>query len=214
MTSHYNTPSFAGVYRITCKKSRRSYVGSSKNVAARWKRHGYELKAGKHHSRHLQRAWDKHGKEAFEFVVLEVVTDQPLHEREQHYMDKLKPAFNNTPVAGPPVVHSAASRAKISAAAKRTWACPERRRKQSERVKAAGAPPGMSKRILDLWADPAYREKIAANHRNYTAFGVAGSLKELARAHGVKYNMVKDRVGRFGWDIERALTQPKRKGGL
>lgn len=49
------------------------YVGSSINIASRWRQHKRALDAGNHRSKHLQNAWNKHGHEAFAFEVLEHV---------------------------------------------------------------------------------------------------------------------------------------------
>src|SRR5690606_34420785 len=53
----------SGIYEIHCTKSGRRYVGSAVNFSARWRLHYTQLCAGKHHSRHLQRAWNKYGED-------------------------------------------------------------------------------------------------------------------------------------------------------
>jgi group I intron endonuclease len=64
------------------------------------------LKKGMHHSRILQRAWDKHGADSFVFQILETVADRSdLLSREQHHIDRLNAAhprlgYNVCPVAG------------------------------------------------------------------------------------------------------------------
>jgi group I intron endonuclease len=59
-----------GVYRITCLPSGRVYIGSSIDIAKRFSEHRSSLRAGRHHSLLMQRAWDKHGREAFQFKPL------------------------------------------------------------------------------------------------------------------------------------------------
>lgn len=73
---------------IRCKVSGKVYVGSSRNIEDRWRRHKGELRLGKHHSFKLQAAWNKHGEEAFEFTVLEVVSNGFISIVEQAYINK------------------------------------------------------------------------------------------------------------------------------
>jgi|688.fasta_scaffold627511_1 hypothetical protein len=60
----------SGVYAIKHRESGRCYVGSSKDMVRRMKLHQYFLDKNVHHSTKLQRAWNKYGKEAFEFSML------------------------------------------------------------------------------------------------------------------------------------------------
>jgi len=49
------------------------YIGCSKNVEKRWHKHSMDLLDNKHHNIHLQRAWNKYGKESFEWnIILEL----------------------------------------------------------------------------------------------------------------------------------------------
>lgn len=87
----------SGIYRIRNVVNGHSYIGSSNNVGKRWRSHVGYLKRGKHQSIKLQRAWDKHGQDAFLLEVLEEVSDEgKLLEREQHYLDIAKPVYNMT----------------------------------------------------------------------------------------------------------------------
>jgi len=79
------------IYVITNTKTSGAYIGSSNGeVGYRWTRHRKDLKAGKHHSKHLQRAWDKYGLAAFHIKVLETVDSSELLQREQFYLDDRK----------------------------------------------------------------------------------------------------------------------------
>ena len=69
------------------------YVGSTrqKPFTQRWEHHRWALRAGCHGNRYLQRAWNKYGADAFEFVVLEIVEDsQSVHNREHHWLDNYR----------------------------------------------------------------------------------------------------------------------------
>lgn len=57
-------------YIIKCKVSGKNYYGSTSNFKKRVTQHKYLLLRNRHHSTHLQKAWDKYGEAAFEFSIL------------------------------------------------------------------------------------------------------------------------------------------------
>lgn len=60
-----------GVYQILCVPTGKVYVGSSKDIQRRWRHHRGALNNRCHGNEYLQRSWDKYGKGAFTFCVLE-----------------------------------------------------------------------------------------------------------------------------------------------
>lgn len=90
----------SGIYQIKNKINRKSYIGSSVRLNKRWKRHLTDLKCNVHHSLALQRAFHKYGSDNFEFNILENCEETVLLEREQYYLDTLKPEYNICSVAG------------------------------------------------------------------------------------------------------------------
>lgn len=78
-----------GVYQIKNTVNNKIYIGSSKHINKRWKEHINSLNNNCHCNSYLQKDWNKYGKDAFEFSVLEN-TEEYL-EREQYYLDSLKP---------------------------------------------------------------------------------------------------------------------------
>lgn len=88
-----------GVYRITNTITGDSYVGSSRHVYDRWHEHRRALRKGIHINSYLQRAWDKHGEDAFVHSVLEECSLDVVIEREQHWIDMLLPAYNLRKIA-------------------------------------------------------------------------------------------------------------------
>lgn len=82
------------------------YIGSTVSFRKRWQRHKCSLRKGGHHSKHLQRAWDKYGAAAFKFEIVEVVSNEnDLVAREQAYFDEFTPhnpevGYNICPTAG------------------------------------------------------------------------------------------------------------------
>lgn len=85
----------SGIYKIQHISSGKFYIGSSKNIEARWKAHSFELSNNKHGNLKLQNAWNKYGASSFLFIVLEFVEDLDLLlVKEQQYIDSLKPFYN------------------------------------------------------------------------------------------------------------------------
>jgi group I intron endonuclease len=80
----------SGIYKITNLVNGKYYVGSSKNIQRRWHDHKSMLSRGRHDNPHLQSSWCKHGKESFEFVVVENVPTENLLTVEQRYLDEAK----------------------------------------------------------------------------------------------------------------------------
>ena len=95
-------PDKCGVYRACCLPTGKIYVGSSVKIEARWSGHKKLLQKGRHTSRHFQHAWDKYGHEAFSFEIIEECLRDKLLEREQYWIDNLKPELNITTKAGRP----------------------------------------------------------------------------------------------------------------
>lgn len=151
MQSLSRTPS---IYQIRHIESSKVYVGSAINPQKRCKEHGNALLAGRHHSRYLQRAWNKYGEGAFIFEIIEpVLFVEDLITREQHWIDTLQASnarygYNVSPTAGSPlgVKHTDETRAKTSERSKAQFTDPAQRIKQSELKKAQFADPHVQKR--------------------------------------------------------------------
>lgn len=120
----------SGIYVIT-SLSGKQYVGSAVSFSARWRLHQHYLRKGQHHSSHLQRAWNKHGEEAFVFSVLFICANPDLLFYEQRAINVLQPEYNVCKIAGSSlgVVRSAETRAKLSATKQQT--SPETRAKMA-----------------------------------------------------------------------------------
>lgn len=63
------------IYAIRNKDSGKAYIGSAVDRCRRWKYHKNRLRLGKHHSQYFQNAWNLHGGDAYEWVVLEDLTE-------------------------------------------------------------------------------------------------------------------------------------------
>lgn len=80
----------SGIYKITNIVNNKVYIGQSIDL---WTRinEGYlqKLPKGNSHNIHLQRSWDKYGKESFKFEVLEYIDNYKLlNERETYWIQK------------------------------------------------------------------------------------------------------------------------------
>jgi group I intron endonuclease len=81
----------SGIYKITNKNNGKFYIGSSKHLDRRWWEHQNDLIKNEHINPKLQHAWNYHGKDAFEFTIIENVEESKLFEREQFYIDTFRP---------------------------------------------------------------------------------------------------------------------------
>lgn len=88
-----------GIYVIINRLNGKTYVGSAVKFSRRWKKHIRDLRMNKHHSRHLQSAWNKYG-DVFSFTVERWCAKEDLIRFEQEVIDTLKPEYNVSPTAG------------------------------------------------------------------------------------------------------------------
>lgn len=109
----------SGIYEILNTVNGKRYIGQASNFKKRWIRHQNELKNGKHHSHHLQHAWNKYGATVFKFSVLLICKAEKaiLTFYEQQCFDAFHPEYNIQPAAGSPLgmKHGPEFSAKISA---------------------------------------------------------------------------------------------------
>ena len=84
------TQKTTGIYAIRHIDSDWAYIGSSKSIQARWRGHKADLRLNRHHSPHLQNAWNKYGENAFVFEILETCFNDPviLYHREQVWINR------------------------------------------------------------------------------------------------------------------------------
>lgn len=90
----------SGIYAILNIYNEKYYVGSAMNLQKRWYEHLRTLKFNKHFNVLLQRTYNKYWTNPFIFTVLEHCDNKKLIEREQYWIDKLRPEYNLSPSAG------------------------------------------------------------------------------------------------------------------
>ena len=67
-----------GIYIIKNMVNNKVYIGQSVNIDKRWYDHINALDNHSHYNYHLQAAWDKYGKDAFVFDVVELCGKERL----------------------------------------------------------------------------------------------------------------------------------------
>lgn len=113
----------SGVYCIENVTNGRRYIGSAVDIQKRWKEHRRGLSEGRHHSRFMQRCWDKYGEAAFSFRILIFCAREHVLMYEQILLDAWKPEYNTSPTAGSQFGyrHSEETRAKMSEARRKDF---------------------------------------------------------------------------------------------
>ena len=83
----------AGIYKVTNNITGDFYIGSSKDIEKRWADHKSPSKWKLRPGMKLYQAFIKYGLNNFTFDIIEETAE--LHNREQYYIEQLKPSYNN-----------------------------------------------------------------------------------------------------------------------
>ena len=90
----------SGIYQIQSKANpERKYIGSSRRTGRRWVEHLFLLRKGEHHSKKLQRHYNKYGEADLSFSILLGCSEESRIEIEQFFFDTYRPYFNSVYVA-------------------------------------------------------------------------------------------------------------------
>jgi hypothetical protein len=88
------------IYAIVSIRMGAKYIGSTYDFKGRRRSHETRLQRGAHPCWRLQEAWYREGSDGFSWMVLERVFDlKQLTSREQYWIDKEKPEYNDDPLA-------------------------------------------------------------------------------------------------------------------
>ena len=79
-----------GIYKICNIKNNKIYIGSSTNLNSRKYKHFWMLDNNIHDNEYLQHSYNKHGKESFQFIVVESCSPDDLIIKENFYITKYK----------------------------------------------------------------------------------------------------------------------------
>lgn len=139
---------FPAIYTITHTASGKTYVGQTTNLRIRWMLHRSDLRKGKHRNIYLQNAWNKHGKDAFEFSVYRNMSDVPpeqladaLNRAEIELLSSILEPYNLMEAGVSGMVAGAETREIWSQQRTALWATPEHRAKQRASILALYANP-------------------------------------------------------------------------
>ena len=93
---NYKLKNKSGIYSFLNLVNGKRYVGSSVDLYNRLHEHVHNLKNNKAHNAHFQNAWNKYGEDNFIYNIIEFCDADIRFDREQHYIDSLKPEYNLT----------------------------------------------------------------------------------------------------------------------
>jgi group I intron endonuclease len=83
-----------GVYRLQNIITGRFYIGSTKNIYARFYRHMQCLRQKIYDNERIKEDNEKHGKKSFIFGVVEYCDENQILDREKYYFDLWQPQYN------------------------------------------------------------------------------------------------------------------------
>jgi group I intron endonuclease len=202
----------SGIYQIKNLVNEKIYIGSSNHLYRRYTDHLRLLNRGSHFNPKLQASWNKYGKDAFEFSVLEYCLPVRLVELEQLYINRLHPYFNismevgipNTPKAGTPEAAARYIKVRKSIQQNGTFESKEHHDLMSglmwERWQDDDYRKSRSSETTQLWNDQEYREKQKHSHRKIDSSGreyirnlisMGAKMKSLAKNFGVSYETIR-----------------------
>lgn len=75
-----------GIYAIHNKINDKYYIGQAIDINERWIQHRSRLKCKTHENKHLQSAYNKYSKDAFEYFIVEECSTEQLDEKEIYYV--------------------------------------------------------------------------------------------------------------------------------
>ena len=147
-----------GIYEIVNLFNGVRYVGSSVSFNKRWSQHRTDLRRGIHHSKYLQRSWNKYGPDQFLFRAIEIIESpnrQKLIDREQYHFNQMaKDRFNVCPIAGSRlgVPQSEAARAAMSRFHSQHWKDPENLARRAAAISAGYTAESRARKSADATA--------------------------------------------------------------
>ena len=89
-----------GIYKIINTVTKDFYIGSSKNIKQRWANHKCKSTWNKHPNNPMYLDMKKYGVDKFELQILEEAEVEQLKEKEQQFIETLKPIYNNNNANG------------------------------------------------------------------------------------------------------------------
>jgi len=90
----------SGVFRIMNRKNGKFFIGSSRDLEAKWRAQEFQLNMGSHQNTLLQQEWKVYGPENFVYEILEEIKkddviamdeQRMLKNLEKKYLDQFQP---------------------------------------------------------------------------------------------------------------------------
>lgn len=169
---------FNGVYKITNIVNNKIYIGSCSSktfLYERLKHHEQDLINNKHCNKYLQRAFNKYKIDNFYYEIIEVCNSENCIEKEQYWINLLKPHYNLCKKAGSSfgVICEQETKDKIRDANKLWWSKKENKEKMKIAFKKAIRKPkkikvkkefhGHCKKVLNLETNEIYNSVMEAS---------------------------------------------------
>jgi group I intron endonuclease len=152
------------IYKIRNVVNQKFYVGSTINMKERARTHRNKLRAGKHHTPHLQAAWSKYGEECFVFEVVEAVASvELLQDAEDVWL---------AAHVGQPHCYNAGLRSGAPWRGIRKEDHPSYGRPKTPEEAAA-----ISAGVLKRYEDPAYTPRLGKQHTEETKAKISAKVR-------------------------------------
>lgn len=179
----------SGVYAIKNSINGKVYVGSTVDFSRRFRDHSRALCNGTHCNKHLQSAWQKHGPDAFEFQIVEQVSDvSALIEREQAWIDSMGADYNLCKKAGNTLGRRLSEDAKrrIAEAGRNRSEETLRRMSESARARAVCGSPDVVAAMTAVNMGNKYRQGILHTEETRLKMSLASKGKPKSPEHRAK----------------------------
>lgn len=190
------------IYVIYNTINRKVYVGSAVSFYSRRAIHNKRLQNNQHHSRHLQSAWNKYGRESFEFFVVEYCDKSETLITEQGWIDSCRAAesgfgYNINPNAASwlGAKHSEETRQKLSRLATGRK-MPKKLLEKLVRLNSGPHPEWRRKKKLGDGNPNAKLKKVDVQKIKQLLEG-GGNVARIAEMFSVTYNAI--------WEINRGI---------
>jgi len=183
----------SGIYRIINSVNGNIYIGSSVDLIRRRKQHFIALLNNKHFNNHLQSAYNKYGECNFEFEVIENIDfcedlQEKLLEREQYYLDLLKPEYNICRIAGSfGMQQTEETKHKISNSTKGV----KKSKEHAENIRNAQRGKNLTEEHRKKLSDSEKNRKSVSHKSSIIIDGVTyDSIKIASELTGINYNII------------------------
>lgn len=184
-----------GIYEIKNLSNGKRYIGSAVDFGNRWRVHAQSLKRGDHHSRALQRAWNKYSPAAFQFNRLIVCSKENLIMYEQAAIDAFNPEYNCAPKAGSQLgyKHSEESRKRMSESRPKDFS-PMTGKSHTEEARAKISANRKGKCIGIVFSDERKRKISDAHKGRSVSQETRDKIAETLRGHKQSQEQIEKRV--------------------